>query len=191
MKRLLSFLILLPSISLALDVRSEVEKSRSQVSVVGESSNLSTEAGDVQGFGMQVEFSHFFREDISMNIAVSTALSSGNGLSSSFTGFYGYGNYLLTGNCCLTRNNTVLDGTVLTSEITDQTNRWLVGLGLEQFFLNGNRGVYSASGPGISTSYYFGFWGYTWKTEFRYAHLLSNEQPVSAMFLGLGLTFDL
>lgn len=195
MKRLLScpffFLFLFPSLSLAWDVRKETEQSRSQISFVGESSLLSTEAGNVQGAGAQVEFGHFFRDDISMNIAVATALASNNGLSSSFTGFYGYANYLISGTCCLSRTSTLVDGNVISSEVTNRTSRWLAGIGLEQFFLNGNRGVYSASGPGVGTSYYFQFWDYTWKAEFRYATLLSNQKPVGALFLGLGLSFDL
>lgn len=191
MKRLLSVFLLFPSLSLAWDVRQESEQSRSQISFVGEGSVLSTEAGSVQGVGAQVEFGHFFRDDLSMNIAVATALASNNGLSSSFTGFYGYANYLISGTCCLSRTRTLVDGNVISSEVTNRTSRWLAGLGLEQFFLNGNRGVYSASGPGVSTSYFFQFWDYTWKAEARYAHLLSNQKPVGAMFIGLGLSFDL
>ena len=122
---------------------------------------------------------------------MSTALSAEGQVSTSFTGLGAYFNFVAYGDCCNKIKTVFVNGALSTTETTKSSARVLLGVGLDQYLLNGNRNVYSTSGPGVSASYYFPIWRFLGKLSAKFSQMITDEENVSGSFIGLGLVFDL
>lgn len=186
------FLSLLTSSSWALDLKSEVKESKSQISPSLEISQFSISEGTLTGTGGKIDFSHNFTKGMNVELYFSTALTAkGSSLQSSFTGLGGYIFYSLWGDCCDLRKTHSIDGVSIITETVESKNSLEIGVGLDQFFLNGSKAVYSSSGFGVGMNYRFRLFDYNLKFSTKYSMLTANNVAASGIFFGLGMIFPL
>jgi hypothetical protein len=163
---------------------------KNSLSISGEVSELSTADGSVSGQGLRLDLSHSFQKNWSAEVFLSSAMAS-NG-ASSFTGYGGYAFYDLYSKGGRSRvQETSVDGVTLIRETEDQSQLFQIGAGINQYLLNGSRGVYSSSGPGAAANYLFRMFKYNFKASARYSSLISNNTSVQAMSVSLGMIFPL
>ncbi len=185
-------IILIASSAQALDLKSEVTEQRSVISASGEISQFNLKEGDITGSGIKIDFAHNFSQEMKVELYLSTALSAqSSSLQSSFTGLGSYIYYSLLGSCCNLRKNYSVYGTTVMSETVESKNNLEVGVGLDQFFLNGSKAVYSSSGFGAGANYRFHLYDFNLKLSGRYTMLTANNNSASAIFIGLGIVFPL
>lgn len=183
--------ILICQQSLAFDLRSEISEQKNRLGVLFETSSFKLTEGEIKGAGGRIEFSHAFNSKLSMDLGLATALNNENSVQSTFTGFSGYGFYSLFTDCCGKQRNMTLNGHSILTESDNQPQVFQVGIGLEQFFLNGSRGVYSFSGPGIAANYQITLWSVCFKASARYTEMETQQTKVKATLFGLGVMFPL
>ncbi|RYZ80502.1 MAG: hypothetical protein EOP04_25765 [Proteobacteria bacterium] len=126
-----------------------------------------------------------------MELFLASALNPSGGGQSSFTGLGGYVLYNLYGNCCMEQRTISVDGRPMITETTEKRSSLQVGLGLDQYFLNGSKSVYSASGLGIGLNYQFRFMKYNFKASYRHSQMTTGQLKIGGDFIGLGMVFSL
>lgn len=168
-----------------------VDQKKSQLAVLGVLTTFQTEEGSLSGNGISLDFSHAFNSKLTVDLTVSTALSFGGAVTNSFTGLNGYIYYNFLAPCCEESKVWTLNGAPLLTEKMSEPFLLQLGAGLNQYFLNGNRGVYSASGLGIGAQFHFRLWSYQVKVMAKSGQLSSNENQVTSLVLGAGLVFPL
>lgn len=193
MKRLSWFVLTLgiSSTASAMDMRLDETQNRSFLSASGEYSqfNLDEGAGKIAGSGLKIDFTHAFSEKTSLEMYLASALNTSGG--SSFTGLGGYMFYNIFGNCCVSQRVVYIDGKPLISESSRKGQSLQVGAGLDQFFLNGSKSVYSSSGVGVAAVYQFALFNYNFKAEARQSQMTAGKTKIQGSFFSLGLTFAL
>lgn len=183
------FFLSLPSLVLALDLQVEETHSRSNLSASGEFSQFTLQEGSLAGSGVKLGFANAMSPQTTLGVYLASALNTNGG--ASFTGLGGYLYYNLLGNCCTSVRKLLVDGRPYLTESTERGQSLQVGLGLDQFFLNGSRSVYSASGLGASLTYQFAILSYNLKAEARHSQLTAGQNKIQGNFFSLGLLFDL
>lgn len=179
----------LSSTAVAMDLHLEQERSKSFLTASAEFSQFTLEEGSIGGSGLKVDFNNSFTDKISLEIYLASAINTTGG--SSFTGLGGYTYYNLYGDCCLSRRRVLLDGRPMMTETTNKGSNLQVGVGLDQFFLNGSKSVYSASGLGLSAIYQFALFKYNFKAEGRHSQMTAGENKIQGTFFSFGLVFAL
>lgn len=147
--------------------------------------------GSIVGYGGQLDFTHFFSSSISVDAYFSSALGNDGGISSTFTGFGGYINYLVLGQCCSARHTVSVAGFPTVTETEKLGNLLQLGVGVDQYFLNGTQSVYPASGLGIQASYDFNLIGKRLRVAGRDSFMTANKVKVQGLFFSVGLVFPL
>lgn len=188
----LALLILVfPGLCRALDLKSSVSRETNALSVSGEMSQFTLDEGSLSGTGLRADFLHAFGRKLAVEVFLSSAFSNDKSVSSSFTGYGGTFYYSLFSECCRESKAVTVDGSPVLYENQDRGPQFQVGLGLNQYLLNGSQGVYSASGLGLGAAYVFGFRSWNIKISGRFADMVSGDNKVQATFLGIGLLFPL
>jgi hypothetical protein len=182
-------ILLSASFCRAWDVRTALSEQRNSLSISGEMSQFKTDGGSISGQGLRLDLAHSFQKNWSAEIFLSTAMGAAG--ASSFTGYGGYALYDLYSTGRARIQDTTVDGLPLIHESQDQEQLLQVGAGINQFLLNGSRGVYSSSGPGAAANYLFRMFKYNFKTSVRYSSLISNNTSVQAISFSLGMIFPL
>ncbi len=183
--------LLFSSNSFANEFRTKFENQKNNIAVLGITSSFQTDEGTITGSGIGVDFAHGFNDNLTMDVSISTALSQGKGVSSSFTGVSGFVYYNFLSACCdkyktvSVANAPVFTETVLSPYLLQ------VGAGINQYFLNGSRGVYSSSGLGVGANFFFRAWDYQIKLSGRVSQMTTNEMQVQGVYMGAGLVFPL
>lgn len=183
------FLVSLHSSAWAMDMEVEESRTRSFLAVSGEGSQFTLEEGALSGSGVKVGFANSFTEKTTLGVFLSSALNTSGG--ASFTGLGGYVYYTLLGDCCTTVRKLQVDGRTLVTESSEGGQSLQVGFGLDQFFLNGSKSVYSSSGLGASLAYQFSLWSYRFKAEARHSQMTAGQNKIQGNFFSLGMVFDL
>lgn len=183
------FLLLLSSLAQAWDVKTSLSEQRNSLSISGEMSQFTTDGGSISGQGLRLDLAHAFQKSWSAEIFLSTAMGAAG--ASSFTGYGGYAFYDLYSTGKSRNQETSIDGIPLIRESQDQEQLLQLGAGINQYLLNGSRGVYSSSGPGAAANYLFRLFKYNFKTSVRYSSLVSNNTSVQAISFSLGMVFPL
>lgn len=164
---------------------------RSRVSVTAEWTKLSLGNQDIDAQGIQLQYDYSFSNRIFFEGFISTSMTATDGaLQSSFVGFGGYGMYSFFGSCCEVHKSVSVDSrSVLVEEVP---NSWLLlaGAGVDQYLLNGTKGVYSSTGFGLQLSALVPLGSYTGRVNFKSSQLTSGALSIPAMFLGVGLVFS-
>jgi|GEM_PF-2648149 len=187
---LLSFQIgFMSSQAKAWDLRTSQEQDENSLAISGEMSQFALSGGSISGEGVRLDFNHSFQQNFSAEVFLSTALNTT--AASSFTGFGGYALYNLFGTGLAKQQATSLDGVPLIRESEEQASIVQVGLGLNQYLLNGSKGVYSSSGVGVVGNYIFKAFKYNLKASAKYSALVSDNTAVQGLFLSLGIVFPL
>ncbi|MBX3041132.1 MAG: hypothetical protein KF789_10555 [Bdellovibrionaceae bacterium] len=188
---LLTALILAPAMSWALDLSALTTKETNALSVSGEMSQFTLDDGSLSGTGIRADFLHAFSRKVSFELFLSSAFSNDKSVSSSFTGYGGSFYYNLFSECCGESKTLNVDGVPLVHESQSRGQQFQVGLGLNQYLLNGSEGVYSASGLGVGANYVFEVKSWNIKLSGRFADMISGGNKIQATFLGIGVLFPL
>lgn len=181
--------VLASSSALAMDLHLQQERAKSFLTASAEFSQFSLEEGSIGGSGLKVDFQNAFSDKVSLEIYLASAINTTGG--SSFTGLGGYTYYNVYGDCCQTNRRVILDGKPMVTETTPKGTNFQVGVGLDQFFLNGSKSVYSASGLGLSAIYQFALFKYNFKAEGRHSRMTAGENKIQGTFFSFGLVFAL
>lgn len=175
-----------------LSLKSSAQSQNSYLGVSGLGSLFKLDAGDVNGIGAKIEYSHFFSNNYSFDVDLQSAMNfSENGLQNSFTGMSVHVNYTLFGECCNQVKNTTVNDFQLLQESHSLNSHVVVGLGLEQLFLNGAKSIYSASGLNAQIKYRLNYYKVIWQLEGRASYLISGEHQITGVGIGIGAIFPL
>jgi hypothetical protein len=183
--------LLLPMQSHALESLSMSETTqRSHLSVTGEMAHfvLGDQSLDTQG--AQIQYSYSLYDNLRLEAFISTAFGGASGLSSSFFGFGGYGMYSVWGDCCQVRKSLSLNSKNLFIEQSPDTFSVLIGGGIDQYLLNGAKGVYSSSGFGLAASLIYPFASWSLRFNIKQSFLTASGQTIDATFAGAGAAFN-
>ncbi len=157
----------------------------------GQFSRFTTDEGSIQGTGLKASYFHIFKKQIALDVFFSTALSGSKNVSNSFTGLGAYVFYNLLGNCCNTTEKTYIDGRLHITDSVTANNSLFVGLGVDQYYLNGAKTVYSASGIGLGIKYQFSLFSFRWEASGQYSLLNSGSTKLSGLSVAGGIIFPL
>lgn len=195
MKRLSFFLLFLfYKNALANDpqLRSVYLEKKSQISAGYENTELSTSEGTISGAGLRATYNHWFTPSYALEFGASIAMNNQGGVqSNSFTGFNLFGYYNLFGKPYAGVKKTYLSDTLISTEQQNSQHSLFVGAGVSQYFLNGNRGVYSASGLGAGAIYQFRFWQSTFRLATRWNQLQASQLKIDGLAFDVGISFSL
>lgn len=174
-----------------LSLQSSTEERRSLLVISGEYNSFTLPTGSLTGFGAKLNFNHFFTDSVAVDTYFSTAFGSDGGVQSSFTGMGAYLTYAVLGSCCSANKTVTVSGFPTITEKTELSNLLQVGIGVDQFFMNGSQNVYPSSGVGLSLSYDFGMLDRHFRVSTRASMMTASRMKNQGLFLGLGILFPL
>lgn len=187
------FIILVFGLNLqAADLNMKMEKfiQKNSMSAAFEMATFTFESESVGGSGVKLDYGHHFDSPLELNLSLFTAIN-GSETQVSFSGLGGSLYYDVFGICCSTVTTTYLGSEKAIVETSKPSNSLQVGIGVDQFYLNGSKSVYSSSGFNVGAAYKFTFFDYNLKAAARYSMLGSEKQKIQAYFLSLGIVFSL
>ncbi|MGE5087292.1 MAG: hypothetical protein ACM3MG_13385 [Bacillota bacterium] len=164
---------------------------RSRLSLLSQFGSMTLGGQSLTTQGIQIQYGYSVFEKLQLEGFIATALSLGNseGLSSTFTGLGLYAFYPLLGRNIQTHKQLLLNSKSIYSEVSSSSILLLVGAGLDNYMLNGSKGIYSSTGAGVEASCLFPIWGYTGRANLKYTNLEAGGKAVEMMFADLGLSF--
>lgn len=187
------FIILFASLNVqAADMYMKTEKvSRSNsLSAAFEMATFTFEGESVGGTGLKLDYGHHFAAPIQLDLSLFTAINASQS-QVSFSGLGASLYYDVFGNCCESVTTTYLGSEKMMVEKTGITNSLQVGVGIDQFYLNGSKSVYSSSGFNVGAAYKFTLFDYNLKAATRYSMMGTEKQKIQAYFVSLGVVFPL
>lgn len=173
-----------------LNMKTEKTVQKNSLSAAVEMATFTFEGESVGGSGIKVDYGHHFESPLEMNLSLFTAIN-GSSNQVSFSGLGGSLYYDVFGTCCSSTTTTYLGSEKVIVEKTKPTNSLQVGLGLDQFYLNGSKSVYSSSGFNVGAAYKFTMFDYNLKAAARYSMMGTDKQKIQAYFFSLGIVFPL
>lgn len=175
----------------ATTIETSIKESKNQIGIAYENSSFTAETGNLVGTGFRVSFFTKIYEELSAEVFLSAALNKEASVQNSFTGLGGYVLYSLLGSQSASTKTTLINHASVISETRPSRHNVLVGAGLNQYFLNGTKGVYSASGLGLEIVYRFEVWGINLKVAGRYGMLsaASTDVKVTGYDFGVVIPF--
>ncbi len=175
-----------------LQVRTEFVEYKSQISASYESSELATPDGTINGSGVRATYNHWLSQNFMVEFGSSIALNNQNSAqSNSFTHFNLYSYYNLWGTPYKLVKKSYLSDALVSSETIATRHALFIGGGISQYFLNGNRGVYSASGLGLGLIYQFQVWNTLLRVSSRWNQLQSSQISIDGLSFDFGIVFSL
>lgn len=186
----LVFSSLSPAHAAELNLKTEKTTNKNFLSGSFEMVTFQVESESVGGSGLKLDFGHHFEYPFQIDLSFFTAI---NGAESqvSFSGLGASLYYDVFGNCCETVTTTYLGAEKIAIEKTPPTSSLQAGFGIDQFYLNGTKNVYSSSGINVGAAYKFSLFDFNFKASGRYSMMTSNKQKIQAYFFGLGIIFNL
>lgn len=172
-------------------LRNEEKLTGNQLSLGYSNSVFMAERGTIQGGGVSLDYTHYFISKFSTEFFFTSALDFNKKINSRFTGFGGNIYYSLHGQCFETKNNIYVNEMLAVSEITNQTNCFRAGMGLQQYFLNGTNSSYSGIGIGVNAAYHFNFFDYYFKLSSSYSIITSGKVKLNHINIGLSYIISL
>ena len=174
-----------------LALRTSLYEQTSSISAAYEMSQFTVEDGSVSGSGVRAAFFHSFNQSFGLEVGASAAINNQGTVQNSFTGFTGFAYYNLFGQAYNSTKKIYLGDVLIATESQPSRHNIQVGAGISQYFLNGNKGVYSASGIGFGAIYKFHVWGVDLKVSARWSQLEAAQTQVDAMTYDAGVIFSL
>jgi hypothetical protein len=186
---ILLLLLVLSPYTFAMDMHLEQDRTKSFLSTSGEFAMFTLEEGKISGPSLKVDFNNSFSNRFSIELYLASAINASGG--SSFTGIGGYAYYNLFGDCCTAYRRVSIDGKPMISETAEKAQNLQLGFGIDQFFLNGSKSVYSASGVGFGALYQFSLFKYDFNAEARHSQMSAGQSKIQGDFFSLGMVFGL
>jgi hypothetical protein len=175
-----------------LNLRTSVEEKNNFLTGSFENTIFKTDQGSITGTGIRASFQHWMNESYGVEFAASVAMNNQSSVqSNSFTGFNAFGYYALWGTPYTSIKKNFMGDKLVASELRSLESCVFAGLGISQYFLNGTRGVYSASGLGAGVGYTTHFWGLNWKASAHWTQLQASDLSVNGLSYDIGFTFIL
>ncbi|MFM6928383.1 MAG: hypothetical protein ACKOX6_07955 [Bdellovibrio sp.] len=164
---------------------------RSRLSMLFQFGSMTLGGQSLSTQGMQIQYGYSLIEQLQIEGFLATALSSGesSGLSSTFTGLGLYALYPVWGRNIQAKKQLLLNSKNIYSEVSNSSSLLLIGGGVDNYMLNGTKGIYSSTGAGVEASYLFPIWGYTGRANLKYTNLDAGGKVVELMFADVGLSF--
>lgn len=181
---------LTPARAADLNLKTEKVAKNNFLSAAFEMATFQVESDSVSGTGVKLNFGHHFDYPLQIDLSFFTAIN-GAETQVSFSGLGASLYYDVFGSCCETEITTYLGSEKIAVEKNKPSNSLQVGLGIDQFYLNGTKNVYSSSGLNVGAVYKFNLFNYNLMATARYSLLNSNKQKIQAYFFGLGILFPL
>ena len=167
------------------------EGSNSQLSAGLEGSVVSTGGTQVNGLGLRLSYEYAFNDQWSIHPDLSLVFSTSSAQGFSYSGVDGFFRYNFLGSLRSTQSSVWDQGNPIAVESSLRSNRLSLGVGVLQLFLNGAKQVYPAAGLGAEVAYSFSGLGQWVEGSLRGASLTSNNKPVTVLFLGFSVLFNL
>jgi hypothetical protein len=164
---------------------------RSRVSTTLEWTKLTLGDQDIDAQGIQLQYDYSFSNRLFFEGFVSTAMTAADGaLQSSFVGFGAYALYSFFGNCCEVHKTVSVDSRQLLKEEIPSGWLLLAGAGVDQYLLNGTKGVYSSTGFGVEVSALFPLGSYSGRVNLKSSQLTAGALSIPALFAGVGVVYS-
>lgn len=175
-----------------LSLHTVIEEKKSSLTGSFENTSLSTSEGTISGMGLRASFNHWLNKSYGLEFGTSVAMNNQSGVqNNSFTGFNAFAYYVVWGNPFPYEKKTFVLDKLIVTEKENISSSIFVGAGVTQYFLNGNRGVYSASGIGLGAGYLFTLFNTNFRLSGRWNQLEASQIKVNGMSLDLGVCFSL
>ena len=190
----LVFFLFIPSaVSSAetLSLETNLVQKKNKLGLSYEMSQFETTEGNLHGSGGRLSFQHSFTENWSTEIFISSAINTQGGVRNSFTGLGGYLLYTVLGTPYSSNKTLSMEGKPLFIDRISGDQAFYVGAGINQYFLNGDQGVYSSSGLSATAIYTFKAFHVHWKVSARYAMLNSADLEVTGLSYDFGFVVPL
>ncbi len=184
------FSSLAPAQTTDFNFKTEVETKNSFLSAAFEVATFQVESESIMGTGLKLDYGYHFNAPFQVDVSFFTAINASE-TQVSFSGIGSSFYYDLFGNCCETETTTYLGNEKVSVESTKISSSLQVGIGIDQFYLNGTKNVFSASGINAGMAYKFLLFDYNFRVSARYSMMSSNKQKINAYFIGVGLSFPL
>lgn len=168
-----------------------IDSKKSFLGASYENSSFKLTDGEIKGSGVKIDFAYFFSQKLNLEMALSTALNAQSSTQASFTGIEGYLYYTLLGDSYDTLRNVSLNQQTVFVDRNQKMNSLMIGVGVDQYLLNGSKSVYSASGLGAGMIYRFNLFNYNFKAGVRSSTMTAGAQKMQGLFYSLGLVFTL
>ncbi len=166
----------------------EVEKNNF-LTLSAEKLTFKNDANPFDSSGLEIDFGHHFKWPFEVNVSFFTALSAQQKVSVS--GFSSGLSYDLIGTCCGANRTTYLGQEPIIIEKSRLSHLLQLGFGIDSYYFDGSKFVYSSSGLHLSMNYRFNFFGYNFKISGKQSQLKINNDKINATVFGLGLVFPL
>lgn len=189
-KFLILALVFLSSHTNAQILDSEQQSSKGNLTFGLEIMQLKVEGETIESTGGKIAYQRNFLSHGSSEVFLSSTLNAENGLKPGTTtlAFYGFYNIFDTFSGYRTIS---ADGKLMLKDKYHPHQQIKLGIGIEQVFLSGSRGVYNAAGSGLQAIYERDFFSWRSYVGFRSTTLQTNELKVDGSAVNLGLIFDL
>lgn len=191
-KNILMTLVLVFGVTAQAEDFQVIEKNeRSRLSLLSQFGSMTLGGQSLSTQGLQIQYGYSVLNSLQLEGFIATALSSGSssGLSSTFTGLGLYTLYSVWGSNIQASKQLVLNNKSIYSEVSNASSLILVGAGVDNYLLNGTKGIYSSTGVGVEVSCLFPFWGYTGRANLKYTNLEAGGKNVEMILGDLGLSF--
>ncbi len=169
-------------------------KQKNSLSAGVELSQLSSSRSSLQGMGFALRFSHALASKTSLSVSLSQHLGTGSSSSTSvlYSSFSGQIHYAITGRFDQEEEKIMVNEKEVFRRLQGQQTGWIVGLSLDQLFLNGESNVVPATGLSILGGYQTQLWGFDIKPELGYGQLTAKEnESLTILRFGLRIGFSL
>jgi hypothetical protein len=170
---------------------SQQDESNSQFSIGLEAGSLALQGASLSGIGLRLGYEYGLTQNWSIHPDLSLVFSTSGTQGFLYTGFDGFFRYNIFGDFKLSRSTLYDQGNSVVQQSSLRGNRFTVGAGVAQLFLNGAEQVYPAAGVGLEASYSFSAFHHWVETSVRGMELTANSKSFSAIFVNLSFLLGL
>lgn len=177
------------SASIGYDFKVEKEFTKSAIQLSYQMSQLKAESEQLSSTGFLLGYGYDFTPEFSVQSQFLLSLQQSG--TSTMTGFGLFGAYNFFRSSNTKSTNIKIDNRRLMTFENTLGNYLELGLGAQQFYFNGSRGVYSVSGPAIRAAYNFDLFGFNTTIGLQSASVQLAEKSTQLTTVIVGLIFPL
>jgi len=172
------------------DFRQVVETKHIRLLTSLETAFFKGSSSNLIGGGIRIGVNYGLTDIYALQVALSQTFElSGSGISVLYVGFSAYFNYAISGSFNQSSHQILVDGNLVVEENTQAENLFCVGLGVEEFLLNGSTSVYPATGLAASISYEFNWGDWILTPALRAGWLKARSGTIFPIIFNIGTRF--
>lgn len=174
-----------------LGLRTKEKETKNKFFIGAEGAMLQASTGSLVGYGFRLAFEHAFNPNFALDLSMGQAFGNGGSLVSAlYTSFAGTVVYSVIGNIQEVSRQVYMNDQLTYTETAHKKSIFTVGLGMEQMLLNGDSGIYPATGLAAQGNYYFSWGDNPLKAQIKVGSLSAQGQSVLAFFGNLSVKID-